>query len=405
MRTRPQPALRIAVLSYTAIARDHRVLRTLETLAARGHEVTAIGFGEPPALPIRMIRLPDPPGPAGQRLAIAATQFPANLVPASAAFLHLLLPHHAAARRALLALRPDIVHANDWQALVAAEAAKREAGSRIVYDSHELASEEHADNWLWRLVAQRHTRAIEARYIGDADRVITVSEGIATTLQQLYGLPTRPSVIRNAPAFQAIVPAPASEPVRLLFHGILKAGRGIEALICAMPLLPRHRLTLRGNGSTHYLAKLQALVARLGLGERIRFEPAVPHVQVVAAAAASHIGIFCASPATGQNRFAMPNKVYEYLMAGLAPLVAAGTDLADLVTEHGCGLVAEAATPEAIAGALGALAPETLAAMRARALALGREFCWEQEQSRLVAVYAGLEEEMDGQTGDLPGSR
>ena len=91
MNGRAARALRIAVLSYTTIAHDHRVMRTLETLAALGHEVTAIGFGEAPALPVAMIRLPDPPGRTAQRLAIATTQFPANLVPASAPLLHMLL--------------------------------------------------------------------------------------------------------------------------------------------------------------------------------------------------------------------------------------------------------------------------------------------------------------------------
>lgn len=387
---RADRALRIAVLSYTAIARDHRVLRTLETLAALGHEVTAIGLGEAPALPVAMIRLPDPPGRTSQRLAIAATQFPANLVPASAPLLHMLLPQHRAARAALLALRPDIVHANDWPALVAADAAKRRTGARIVYDSHEFASEEHADNRLWRLVAQQHTRAIEARFIRQAEAVVTVSDGIATTLQELYGLPTRPLVIGNAPPYQPVTPAPLGEPVRLLFHGIMKGGRGIEALIGAMPLLPHHVLTLRGDGAPRYLDRLRRLATDLGVATRISFEPAVPHAQVVTAAAASHIGVFCAPRDTRHNRFAMPNKVYEYLMAGLAVLVTAETDLAKLVHERGCGLIATDSTPAAIAAALTALGQRDLAAMRARALASAPELSWDQERTKLASLYRGF---------------
>jgi len=387
---RTKRVLRIAVLSYTTIARDYRVLRTLETLAAQGHEVTAIGFGEAPALPVAMIRLPDPPGRNGQRLGIMATQFPANLLPASAPILHLMLPWHAAARKALLALRPDIVHANDWQALVAAAAAKREAGSRIVYDSHELASEEHADNWLWRVVAQKHTCAIEERFIGLADAVVTVSQGIASTLQQLYALPTRPLVIGNAPAYQMTEPRPSQEPVRLLFHGIMKGGRGIEALIGAMPLLPQHLLTLRGDGAPSYLDKLKGLAAGLGVADRIAFEPAVPHSEVIPAAAASHIGVFCAPLDTRHNRFAMPNKVYEYLMAGLAVLVTADTDLAVLVRQHGCGMTAADSTPEAIAAALALPSMPDLETMRANALAAARELSWDREETKLIELYDGL---------------
>ncbi|MGX1786685.1 glycosyltransferase family 4 protein [Bosea sp. NPDC055332] len=390
MNSRAERTLRIAVLSYTAISRDYRVLRTLETLVALGHEVVAIGFGEPPDLPVQMIRLPNPPGHTGQRLALAATQFPANFAPASAPFLHMLLPQHRAARAALLALRPDIIHANDWQTLVAADAAKRAAGSLIVYDSHELASEEHADNWVWRLVAQKHTRAIEARFIKAADAVVTVSHGIAETLERIYELPVRPVVIGNAPAYQAVVPAPPGEPIRLLFHGIMKGGRGIEPLIGAMPLLPQYQLTLRGDGLPSYLEQLRRLAAASGATDRISFEPSVPYDTVIQAAASSHVGVFCAPRDTGQTRFAMPNKTYEYLMAGLALLVADQTDLADLVREHDCGLAAMEATPEAIAAALSSLDPQLLATMRANALVAARELSWSREQAKLTALYERL---------------
>ena len=382
--------MKIAVLSYSQIAKDNRILRTLDTLTALGHEVTAIGFGEAPALPVSMIRLPDQSGRTGQRLSIVATQSPANLIPASSAFLHFLLRHHRSARRELLRLRPDIIHANDWPTLAAATAAKRKVGSRIVYDSHEFASEEHADNWVWRLVAQKHTRTLEARYIDAADAVVTVSEGIAEALQRLYALPARPIVVSNAPAYRATIPSPPGEPVRLLFHGIMKRGRGIEALIGAMPRLPQHHLTLRGEGVRYYAEKLRDLAAASGAAARIAFEPNVPYSSVIQAASASHIGVFCAPRDTQQNRFAMPNKIFEYLMAGLAVVVTADTDLARLVQKHDCGLTAADSTPEAIAAVLASLDAETLARMRANALAAARKLCWNEEQAKLIALYQQL---------------
>lgn len=387
---RDKQPLRIAVLSYTTISHDHRILRTLEALAGLGHKVTAIGFGEPPALPVDMIRLPDPPEHNNKRLAILATQFPANFLPMSAPFLHFRLPQHGAARRALVALRPDIIHANDWQALVAAAAAKAAAGSSIVYDSHELASEEHADNWLWRLVSRRHTCEIETRYIREACAVITVSDGIAATLQDLYALPELPLVIRNTPAYQAVVPSATTPPIKLLFHGIMKDGRGIEPLIGAMPMLPKHRLTLRGDGAPHYLAKLRALTESLGVAGHVKFEPAVPYDEVVSSAASSHIGVFCAPLDTRHNRFAMPNKAYEYIMAGLAILVTDHTELAKLVREHRCGFTAIESTPRAIAEALNALSLSDLATMGSHALAAARTLSWEQEQKKLVTLYETL---------------
>jgi len=382
--------LRVAVLAFTQISRDHRVLRTIATLADAGHRVTAIGFGNPPAADCAFAPLPDPPEPQLQRLATVVTQAPANLWPDSAAPLHFWRRHHRAARAALLALALDAIHANDCLALPAASAAKQAHGARIVYDSHEFAVEEHADNWRWRLIAQRHVQALERRFIGQADRIVSVSEGIATDLQALYALATRPTVVRNTPAYQNIALTPLSRPRRLLFHGVWKQGRGIEASIAALRHLSDCELTLRGHGSRAYEASLRQLALRLGVEDRVVFEPPVPHQQVVARAAEAHIGVFCAPTQTRQNRYALPNKIFEYWMAGLATIVTADTELADLTARHGSGVVASAATPDAIAVAISGLSDSSLQTMRGRALEAARELCWEKEQERLRDLYDKL---------------
>jgi glycosyltransferase involved in cell wall biosynthesis len=382
--------LHVAVLSFTSIDSDHRVLRTIATLAGRGYKVTAIGFGQQPPADCDFIPLPAPGSHSAQRTAILLTQAPAGLIAASAVPLHFLRRHHRAARQALLALQPDIVHANDCQTLPAAAAAKRAFRTRIVYDSHEFATEEHADNMRWRLVAQRHVREIERRFIGTVDKVITVSDGIAEDLRTLYGLPETPTVVRNTPAYQAISPREISGPRHLLFHGIMKGGRSIEATISALRHLPDAVLTLRGDGAPAYLAKLRSLARDPAIGGRVTFEAAVPASDVVPRAAEAHIGIFCAPLETRHNRFALPNKIFEYLMAGLAVVVTAGTDLADLVARYGVGVTASAATPEAIAAAINRISPEELHLMRGRALVAARELSWEHERDKLTGLYDTL---------------
>lgn len=382
--------MHVAVLSFTSIDSDHRVLRTITTLAGRGYKVTAIGFGQQPPADCDFIPLPAPGGRPAQRAAIMLTQAPAGLIATSAVPLHFLRRHHRAARRTLLALQPDIVHANDCPTLPAAAAAKSALRTRIVYDSHEFATEEHADNMRWRLVAQRHIKEIERRFIGAADKVITVSDGIAEDLRALYDLPERPTVVRNTPPYQAIPFREPSGPRHVLFHGIMKGGRGIEATIAALRHLPDALLTLRGDGAPAYLAKLHNLAADPVLEGRVTFEAAVPAADVVPRAAESHIGIFCAPIETRHNRFAMPNKIFEYLMAGLAVVVTAGTDLADLVAKYGVGVTASASTPDAIAAAIERISPQELHLMRGRALAAARELSWEQERNKLTGLYDAL---------------
>jgi glycogen(starch) synthase len=379
---------RVAVLAYTQIDRDSRVLRACDALAEAGFAVTAVGFGQRPSPRWNFVALPQMGGLPLQRLALLATQAPANLAPALAPRLHFLRAHHRAARAALVALAPDVIHANDWIALPAAVAAARATGARLVYDSHEFAAEEHADNLRWRLVAQASARATEARLIGAAAAVITVSDGIADALARAHALPAHPAVVRNAPGFEEVAPSDDVWPRRLLFHGVLKPGRGVEAAIAATAALPDHVLTLRGEGAPAYLAALRAQ-AQAAQG-RVRFEAAVAPGEVVRAAAAAQIGLFCAPLDTGHNRFAMPNKFFEYAMAGLATVAARGSELGALIERLGCGALAADATPQALAACLSGVDDAALARMRAAARAAARRMCWEREKQALIDVYAGL---------------
>lgn len=383
--------MHIAVLSFTAIENDHRILRTIKALAESGHTVTAVGFGRHPAGAHNFIPLPPLPSRKIHRLATALTQAPAGLIAATAAPLHFLRKHHRYARAALLALKPDVIHANDCLTLPSAMAVKRARGTRLVYDSHEFATEEHADNIRWRLVAQQHVREIERCFIGQADCVITVSEGIARELQKLYAMTFKPTVVRNTPAYEQIGLAPFAQPRRLLFHGIMKRGRGIEATIAALQYLPDCVLTLRGDGAPLYEKKLRSYAAQLGVDSRVSFEAAVRPEDVVRRAADSHIGVFCAPTETRHNRFAMPNKIFEYFMAGLAVVVAADTDLAELVAEYKCGVTAASSTPEAIAAAINDIQSDALQTMRMRALEAARHFSWENERKSLIRLYEQLD--------------
>jgi hypothetical protein len=81
---------------------------------------------------------------------------------------------------------------------------KQTTGARIVYDSHELAREEHSESWLWRMLCRPHVCAIEAAGVHDADRVVTVSPGIARLLAETYSLAVSPLVVLNVPEYRSV---------------------------------------------------------------------------------------------------------------------------------------------------------------------------------------------------------
>lgn len=384
--------MRVVLLTCSPIVRDTRVLKTAASLQRVGHDVSAVGYGPAPrvepALPLIAIQEPQPT--TRQRLLTVAVRAPANLSPRLALPLWQQSTTHRALVAAALTLKPAVVHANDWMTLPAALEIKRKTGARVVYDSHEFATAEHEERLYWRLISQRFVRAIEGGAIGQADAVVTVSASIADALQSAYGLPTCPRVVANTPRYEAHAFLPVGARLEVLFHGLLKPGRGLEMLIDAIALVRRPiRLTIRGFGGRGYVESLKQRAATAG--DRVQFVDAVAPADVVRAAVGADIGVFVADGASRQNDFALPNKVFDYMMAGASVLVGPGRDLSALIAETGAGFVTGAKTAQGLADAMDALSVADIEQAKRQALAAAQRLSWEAQERVLGDVYRSLE--------------
>ncbi|NIX75369.1 glycosyltransferase [Microvirga terricola] len=383
--------MRIAVLDFHPLASDSRVLRTAEALHRAGHEVLLIGYGPAPkSVPYKVALLPDLPSPFAIRAGILLRQVSANLWPDSS---HIFYWFHEGRRRAreiLHAFKPDAVHANDWNTLPLALDAKARFGSRIVYDTHEMAIAEYEHSLKWRLAALAHVKAIEQRGIRAADAVITVSPGIAEALQEAYpGLKT-PSVVRNVPDSVPASFRPSGSAIDVLFHGLLRDNRGLEAIIDSVPLWrDEFRLVFRGSASPSYLEGLKARAAARGVEARVRFEASVAPQDVVSRASEADIGL-CLLPDTSRhNRFALPNKLFEYLAAGLAVITSPLPDMAAILQHYECGRLVPV-DGAAIARAVNGLDRPAIDRMKRQALTAAEELSWGRERHTLISLYDKL---------------
>ena len=127
--------------------------------------------------------------------------------------------------------RCDVWLANDWTALPIARKIAAEQGAVLLYDTHELASDEYSERWRWRLLNRPLTMAIERTCIADAKLVTCVSDRIAERLQMNYGLRERPLTVRNTPRYESIAFRPTGDVVEVLYHGSVAPGRGLESCI------------------------------------------------------------------------------------------------------------------------------------------------------------------------------
>jgi len=286
----------------------------------------------------------------------------------------------------LLRVRPAIVHANDYNTMWVGVAAKCLLGSRVVYDAHELWPDR---NGRWE--ARWWLLACEALFVRVADAVVTASPGYAACMARRY-LIEPPALVRNIPTARPPGPqpgpAPRTGPAQVVYAGGILRGRGLEQAIDALAFVDEITLTLIGPGSPRYLAELRERALRHGVSQRVEYRAPVAPDELIEAIAGAALGLSIIQPVCLSYQLTLPNKVFEYLAAGLPVLVSDLPVMAAFVAEHRIGEAVAPADPVAIAAAIERLtAPGARAALEPHVAAASASLTWAREREILLAAY------------------
>lgn len=294
-------------------------------------------------------------------------------------------------------MRPDVIHANDANTLVPALAirALTRGDVGIVYDSHELWR--HRNVRPGRILAPAVEALTESIAIRRVDGVITVSPSIAAWLQRAYDLPSSPLLVRNVPVADA-APDPSTGILReraglgpedriIAYGGRITTSRGIEETIAALPHLPADvHFVLLGYGEAANLEAVRAEAAAHGVSGRVHLVGAVAPAEVSRSLADGDVAVVHVRPICLSYRYALPNKLFESIRAGLPIAAADLPDMRQVVEELGVGEVFRGESPEDLAAALAEIL-EDPEEHRARARAVAPELTWEHETEGMLALY------------------
>jgi glycosyltransferase involved in cell wall biosynthesis len=281
----------------------------------------------------------------------------------------------------LAGVRADVVIANDLSAL---PLAARVAGDApVIFDAHELSTEEHSDLLWWRTLAAPHAEALLRHYLPRVAAMMTVSQGIAERYAQRYGV--EPVVVTNAPPAVDLEPTDVGAPIRLIHHGGALAERRLELMVEAMDLLGEgFELDLMLMPSQpRYVARLEKLVRDR---PRVRLIPPVGQQAIVTACNSYDVGVYALPPANENLRLALPNKLFEFIQARLAVVVGPSPEMASVVREHECGLVTRDFTPPSLAEALATLTPARIAAYKRQSDQAARRLNAEQNRTAVLTL-------------------
>jgi glycogen synthase len=320
-------------------------------------------------------------------------------------------PHWRRHRHEILAaargnpqLKPDLVIAHDPPTCPASQALADWAAAPWMIDAHEYGRGQYAHDPAWMADGRWLAGAMQDRYFRQADAVTTVCEGIARLLDAEEAMRRPATVIRSVPFAQPQPFRPCGERITVLYHGILSEDRGLEEAVRSLPMWrPEFSLLIRGGGDAAMVERLRRLASELGVAERLQIEPPVPFSQIVPAANRADIGYFVQGDFSPQKRFTLPNKFFEYVMAGLCLCVADLPEMAALVRRHHLGTLVGSTDPTVIAAAINALTRPQIDAAKQAAILASRELTWEHEQERLLALTQVLLAERQAKPGSAAG--
>lgn len=386
---------RVAILSFTPITDEPRVLRQVAALQADGWEVTLCGFKgrQPPREGVRVVEVDhvmlDTPilKRIGSELDLLLSRFSIG----AARSHYWASAGYAGIREHLTVVEPveaDLYVAHDFFTAPIAHSLAARHKAALTVDAHEYARGQYMHDPAWRLFTRPWVHSIQKFYYPKADSISTVCEGIAELIDREYTLAAPTIVVRSAATYRELPFQPTGETVNVLYHGIVSQMRGLEQTISSVPhWRPEFTFQIRGPGPEDYLNALRALAAEHGVEDRVQFLPPVAFDDMVPEANKSDVGFFVQPDLSPQKRFTLPNKLFEYIMAGLAICVADLPEMARIVRTHDAGILVPGLEPKQIAAAINGLDRDRIDAFKKNALEAARTLNWENESQAMIDNY------------------
>ena len=251
----------------------------------------------------------------------------------------------------LLFRKANLLFSNDLDTLLPNYMVHKLKGANLVYDSHELFTE--TPEVIHRKFVQSVWLWIEKSIVPKLPSIITVSDSIAEIFSDKYGVEA--IVVRNIPPMRDIGPLkaraelglPANKKIMILQGAGINIQRGAEEMVEAMQFLPEMLLLIVGGGDVIDDLKRRSESAKLE--DRIQFIPRLPVEDLIQYTCNADLGLSIDKDTNLNYRYSLPNKLFDYIHAGLPVLVSSLVEVSSIVKKYQIGVILKDHTPEHIA--------------------------------------------------------
>jgi len=353
---------RLLILSFSPIASDARVLKQVR-LFADDYAVTTCGHGPAPDGVVEHLAIPDELAVWRYDRGLVATRRYRQAYWAN--------PAIVAAQRLLASREFDAVLADDVDAVGLALAVP----SRGVHaDLHEYAPRQKEDLLRWRVFVGPFMRWMCRAFVARAASATTVGQGIAEEYRRRFGIEAH--VVTNAAPFVDREARPVHRPIRLVHSGAALHDRNIMTIVDAVDAAASD-CTLDLYLTPNDPAYLDALKARQNA--RVTVHEPVPYDELNEILSTYDVGVHVLPPVNFNNRWALPNKFFDYVQARLGLVIGPSPEMARVVHERGLGAVADDFSTEALVREIERLDPAEVARYKAASAASARDLSAESQ--------------------------
>ena len=292
----------------------------------------------------------------------------------------------------LISCRTDLLVSNDLDTLAANYlASKFKRNCRLVYDAHEYYTE--VPELQGRLFVKSFWERIENWIFPKIETIYTVNGSIAKLYAEKYQKEVK--VVRNvSPKWQPEtrktrkeLGLSADKFIVILQGAGINVDRGAEEAVEAVRGIENVLLIILGDGDA--VLSLKAYVAANSLTDNVLFIPKMPYAEMMQYTACADLGLTLDKPSNMNYRFSLPNKLFDYLHAGIPVICTDLPEVAGIVCKHEVGVVLNEFTVYELKAHIVRLQndPELRMRLKANCAAAADNECWEKEMETLQLIY------------------